>query len=135
MKIVACILDMMNLRSPETQAEYEIFKQSYKGSCPFCDVAERNPSQIVQQTMTMKVLKNDYPYQYWDKFKVGDHLMIVPVRHTGSFDDFSSEEVKDFFDLLKLYEHNHYSFYSRAPSNTARTIMHLHTHLIKPAAL
>ena len=123
---------MMNSRSEEVQAAYEEFKRTYTGFCPFCDTKERNPAQVAEEYGTMRVLRNDFPYSKWDKFDVAAHLMIVPLRHIGSFDEFDENEIADFFELLRKYESNHYSVYSRAPTNAARTQSHLHTHLIKP---
>lgn len=37
---------------------------------------------------------NKYPYN-------SGHLMIVPKRHCLNFDDLNSDEVKEFFELLK----------------------------------
>ena len=93
---------------------------------------ERNSNQIIEQHDTMQILRNDFPYFHWDDFEVADHLMIMPIRHIGSLADFNKIEANDFFDVLQEYEAKHYSVYSRAPSNTSRTQVHLHTHLIKP---
>ena len=122
----------MNMRTPENQAAHDAFKQTYKGECAFCDMPEREPTQVVETNETMMVIQNIFPYNNWDGFVVADHRMIVPKRHLGSLDAFNEQERNDYFDLLREYEAAHYSFYSRAPSNTARTVYHLHTHLIKP---
>jgi len=122
----------MSARKPEIQAAYEQFKHTYSGSCPFCDVSSRNPNQIIETIGGIAVLRNDFPYHEWDNFTVDDHLMAVPVRHVGSFDEFTEDEARNFFETIKKYEANHYSLYSRAPSNLARSVAHLHTHLIKP---
>lgn len=122
----------MTARTEEDQAAYELFKQTYKGDCAFCDMPEREPTQVLETNDTMMVVQNVFPYAIWDSFEVGDHRMVVPKRHIGSLDAFSDDERNDYFDLLRRYEAAHYSIYSRAPSNTFRTIYHLHTHLIKP---
>jgi diadenosine tetraphosphate (Ap4A) HIT family hydrolase len=122
----------MNMRTPENQAAYETFKQTYEGECVFCDMSEREPKQILETNETMMIVENYFPYHIWDNFVVADHRMIVPKRHLGSLDTFNEKERSDYFDLLRQYEAEHYSFYSRAPSNTSRTVYHLHTHLFKP---
>lgn len=122
----------MSLRSEEVQTAYEIFKRTYTGICPFCDAKERNKTRIIEECDTMRVLRNNFPYSRWDTFEVSDHLMIVPLRHIGSFNEFNKDEIADFFELLRKYESNHYSVYSRAPTNPARTQLHLHVHLIRP---
>jgi diadenosine tetraphosphate (Ap4A) HIT family hydrolase len=122
----------MSLRTPENQAAYERFKKSYAGPCVFCDIVQRAPDQIVETTATMMVLQNHFPYATWDSFNVGTHSMIVPKRHVGSLQAFNEQERTEYFTLLSTYESAHYSFYSRAPSNTARTVAHLHTHVLRP---
>jgi diadenosine tetraphosphate (Ap4A) HIT family hydrolase len=122
----------MNVRTAEDQAAYEAFTESYAGICAFCDIAKREPTQVIETTDTMKVIQNVFPYASWDNFDVGDHRLIIPKRHIGNLESFSEQERSDYFDLLARYEALHYSIYSRAPSNTSRTVYHLHTHLIKP---
>ena len=122
----------MNPRNEETEAAYQAFKHAYDGKCVFCDMPEKQPDQIQETTDTMMIVQNVFPYETWDNFMVADHKMVVPKRHDGSFDDFTTAERDDFFELIRRYEAAHYSVYSRAPTNVSRTVAHLHTHLIKP---
>jgi diadenosine tetraphosphate (Ap4A) HIT family hydrolase len=59
--------------------------------------------------------------------------MVFPVRHVTSMIDLTAAERKDFMDIICDYESKGYSVYSRAPSTIARTVPHIHTHLIKVA--
>lgn len=121
----------MNPRSTENQIAYDNFKKNYTGTCFFCDFNERAPGSIIEVTSTMMVTKNEYPYSLWDEHPIADHLMFFPVRHIFAFADFTRHEEHDYFDLMKKYEADGYSIYSRAPTNYMRTASHLHTHLIK----
>jgi len=77
------------------------------------------------------VIKNRFQYAVWDGCKVLDHLMVVPKRHVGGLGELTAQEKTEYVDLLAEYEARGYSFYSRAVHSATRSIIHLHTHLIK----
>ena len=57
--------------------------------------------------------------------------MLVPKRHVDSIGKLSSDELETYGTLLAQYEEAGYSVYGRAASNTAKSVAHQHTHLIK----
>jgi len=97
-------------------------------ACPFCD-----PSTIAieKQAEHIMVVRNLFPYQYWEFLDVSDHLMLVPKRHVTSLQQFTDEEKIEFVQMLADYEALGYNVYARAPGSTMKTIPHQHTHLIK----
>src|SRR5690606_10227084 len=93
---------------------------------------DREPEHIVEETQTAYVIRNAFPYHIWDNQIITDHLMFTPKRHVLRLSDFTEQEKQEFLDILQRYESNHYSVYLRSQSNSARTVGHLHTHLLKP---
>lgn len=59
--------------------------------CPFCVLPERGDDRahrIVARSKHSFVLQNNYPYN-------PGHVMVIPRRHTGAWDDLSDEELLD----------------------------------------
>lgn len=98
--------------------------------CPFCDV-QPNEDRYVEESSTLTVIRNRFPYSIWDGQGVIDHLMITPKIHTNSLNDLSDEGAREFIRLVNKYEADGYNVYARAPASTAKSIYHQHTHLIK----
>lgn len=121
----------MGVRSKETQAAYDNFRAAYEGVCIVCDVHERAPKVVLDDSTSMIVMDNEYPYNKWDSRGVSDHKMIAPKRHVLSFAGFNEKEIIDYFKLVAHYETEGYSIYTRSPGNMMRTVGHLHTHLFK----
>lgn len=113
-------------RAAEVDAAYRDYRAAYTGTCPFCD----DQTVAVARHRSMLVVRNRFPYVVWDAARVEDHLMIVPVRHTLSLDEFTDAEAAGFFAVARRYEAAGYSLYSRAPANRSRSVGHVHTHLI-----
>lgn len=80
---------------------------------------------------TFWLVANIFPYTIWDNFYVDEHLMLVPKRHIDSIGRFTDEELQTYGELLAEYEDDGYSVYGRAASNSAKSVTHQHTHLIK----
>lgn len=80
----------------------------------------------------MAVLHNRFPYSRWDGWKVGEHLMIIPLRHATNLESLTTNELNDLTTLMRQYELDGYSFYLRSDANRSRSMAHLHGHLIKP---
>ena len=99
--------------------------------CEFCNIAN-TPNQVVASTDSFYVIKNLFPYSLWDNQSVADHLMIIPKRHVDSLAAFSPQEASEFLKLLSEYESQGYNVYARAPGSKIKTVVHQHTHLIKP---
>ncbi|MBC7512678.1 HIT domain-containing protein [Candidatus Saccharibacteria bacterium] len=90
--------------------------------------------QVVAERGTMIILKARFPYARWDGWRVGEHLLVVPIRHTSSFSDMTELESADMMGIIQSYEAAGYSFYIRSASNRSRTMAHVHGHLIKAKA-
>lgn len=79
----------------------------------------------------MRVFPNKFPYEYWDNRGVVEHLLLVPKRHVESLSELSNEEKIEAMNIMAQYEAAGYSVYWRSKTNTARSVPHQHTHLIK----
>ena len=118
-------------RSTKEEHDYgRMRKQDTDKGCPFCEMTEGHP-QYVRETNHLKVIRNRTPYSLWDGQGVLDHLMIVPVRHTGKLGDLGSEAAEEFIRLIDEYEEQGYNLYARSVTSVVRSVAHQHTHLIK----
>ena len=120
-------------RTPEVQAAYdlrrEILRNHYGDTppCPFCATDER---EVIEEVTAIQVVRNDFPYDYFDGKHVVQHLMIVPRRHIGLLQDFQPDEEHEYWQLMTRYHKNGYSSFTRSAIDTARSVPdHLHTHL------
>ena len=69
-----------------------------KGGCFFCrELREKKQKKnlILYQGRYVFVVMNKFPYN-------NGHLMIVPKRHRLDLDDLNTDELKEFFELLKM---------------------------------
>ena len=96
--------------------------------CPFCHPED---SETVYEAKNMRVIKNAFPYQFWEFMTVTNHLMIVPNRHVESLHEFTEPERAEFINLLADYQEQGYNVYAREHANAAKSVPHQHTHLIK----
>lgn len=121
-------------RSAAQQRSYDKHRASKKSQPEVCDFCEINYSsdQFVSETKFFKVIRNIFPYSYWDHQLVADHLMIVPKKHTDTLSGIAKEAAVEFVQLITDYEKNGYNVYARAPQSNIKSIVHQHTHLIKP---
>lgn len=119
-------------RDKETQRRYQLHvsQKSADAPCEFC-VLKPGDGQVLKDSGTFWLVTNIFPYTIWDNFYVDEHLMLVPKRHIDSIGRFTDEELQTYGKLLAQYEDNGYSVYGRAASNTAKSVAHQHTHLIK----
>lgn len=101
-------------------------------SCVFCAI-DGNTDQLVAETKYFKIVRNIFGYSLWDSQKVADHLMVVPKQHTDSLNKLSKEAAVEFVSILGEYESKQYNVYARAPASIMKTVIHQHTHLIKPS--
>lgn len=100
-------------------------------TCSFCAIDEGH-AQFVRGTKSFKVIRNRFPYTFWDGQDVVEHLMIVPRTHSATL-SFSNDKQKiEYADLLTQYEKSGYNIYARANQSVMKSIPHQHTHLIKP---
>jgi diadenosine tetraphosphate (Ap4A) HIT family hydrolase len=79
----------------------------------------------------MYVTANQYPYDFWEQLAVSEHLLLVPNRHITTMEDLTEAERKEYTDIVCRYEAIGYDVYTRAPNSQIRSVMHIHTHLIK----
>ena len=120
-------------RSPKVQGAYDRHRielwDRYGGNppCPFC---KRGDRVVVEETVSMLILENDFPYRSFEDQAVLRHYMIVPKRHTALFDGFTSEEQHEYWRLLAEYHKKGYSSLTRSAIDILRSVPeHLHTHL------
>lgn len=99
--------------------------------CEFC-LLDKSYDQFIRGTKSFKVIKNLFPYSSWDFTRTEDHIMIVPKRHIDRLAGLTASEMVEFMDLIGSYEIKGYNVYARAPQSGNKTIVHQHTHLIKP---
>jgi diadenosine tetraphosphate (Ap4A) HIT family hydrolase len=116
-------------RYPEHQQKYlDYLAQTKDAGCPFCD---QSKSETVEETAHCRVIKNAFPFDIWEGFKVTEHLLLIPKDHIDHLEKLPAESRKDFMDQLCKYEAAGYNLYSRAPQSGARVYPHVHTHLLK----
>lgn len=122
---------MTATRSRKEEKTYKKYLRDKPKTCPFCTI-EKDSDQLVEETKYFKVIHNIFGYSLWDSQEVEDHLMIVPKKHIDSIAKLPSEASIEYVKLLSKYEKMQYSQYSRAPSSVIKSVVHQHTHLIKP---
>ena len=105
-------------------------RQTNTATCSFCTV-DAGDDQFVRSTAYFKIIRNKFPYDFWDGQGIADHLMIVPRRHTTDLSEMEDKEKIEYFDLISEYEKRGYSFFARSPTTITKSIPHQHTHLIK----
>ncbi|OGC97708.1 hypothetical protein A2634_04795 [Candidatus Amesbacteria bacterium RIFCSPHIGHO2_01_FULL_48_32] len=116
-------------RSREKELLYNSRHKSSKDIkvCDFCQVPEW---QVVNKYKFFKVIKNRFPYSLWDLKSVEEHLMLVPNRHFGQFQNMSNEEKGEFAKVLATFEVD-YDLFIRATKSSIKSQIHYHVHLIK----
>lgn len=102
-----------------------------KTKCIFCDLKEGD-AQFIKETKSFKIVKNAFPYSFWDNQTVIDHIMILPKKHVDSISSFTAQESIEFVDILSSYELQGYNIWARSPKSILKSVIHQHTHLIKP---
>lgn len=123
---------MTATRSTAEEHEYRRHRSATRGeTCAFC-VIGKSDDQLVRWGKHFKVIKNIFPYSIWDGQGVADHLMLVPKQHTDTLADLPPEAAAEYVRLVGEYEQQGYNVYARAPSSTIKSVLHQHTHFIKP---
>lgn len=123
---------MTATRSRKEEIEYKKhLSLADKSRCVFCEIDNKS-DQFVRETKSFKVIRNIFAYSIWDNQSVADHLMVVPKKHTDSLSNMGNSQKIEYVDLLEFYEGQEYNIYARAPSSKIKSIVHQHTHLIKP---
>ena len=123
-------------RSIRNQITYLRYLDSHRDDpCEMCrlggtHIDKKDPNQVVHRGKAFFITKNLFPYAVWDGSPVVDHLLIVPTRHTDAIGSFSPEELQEWAELIKKYEDMNYSVYARSANNSAKSVVHQHSHLI-----
>ena len=130
--------EVIGNRDPDTQAKYDALMKARKGTgvCPFCNIESSPNEDIVKMTEHFFVLRPIAPYVRWDDRQIdnsgGDgHLMIVPKRHILCLGEMNEEERVEYISLQIWGERHGFSSYIRSPDNPARSVPHLHAHLLR----
>ena len=123
----------MSTRSHKELRNYRKHRRSFKDetSCVFCEI-DSSSTELITETAHFKVITNKFPYSLWDDQTVLDHLMIVPRQHTNTLSDLLPDEAQEYIQLVSSYEKNGYNVWARAPQSSMKSVIHQHTHLIKP---
>lgn len=123
-------------RSVHVQQKYDHDMQQLKEvhgdtiPCPFCTPAVES-RVVVADRMSMVVIENDYPYEFFDNRQVSKHLIIVPRRHIGEFAGFTPEEKEEFWQLMTDYQEKGYALFTRPVGDVMRSVpLHLHSHAV-----
>lgn len=117
-------------RNPEVQRQYFADMEEHADieTCVFCDLSDQK--FVADEGKDWTVIKAKYPYELWDDMIVGDHLLAIPKRHIADVSELGKREWKGYAKLLGKYSLDGYSTYTRAASNIAKSVVHLHTHLL-----
>ena len=119
------------MRSRRDQRRYQKYRTALSAAvCDFCDIREGH-NQFIAETTSFKIIRNIFPYDFWDGQWVDDHLMVVPKQHTDTLKSLNPKQAVEYLKLISDYEGRGYNVYARAPGSLAKTIVHQHTHLIK----
>jgi len=124
-----------NKSRKEVKAYRRYYRQkasTRREECEFCTMTAAAP-QFVTESKHFKVIRNLFPYSLWDDHAVADHLLLIPKRHIDRLSDLETHEMTEFFLVLGQYEADGYNLYARAPHSIQKSIVHQHTHLLKPA--
>ena len=62
--------------------------------CVFCKCSVRCDEFVLYEGRNVFVMMNRYPY-------VSGHLMIIPNRHVGKYEELTQQERKEMFNLLE----------------------------------
>src|SRR5512136_2399323 len=76
--------------------EYITASMKSDNKCFLCvNQADDQQALVVGRNKTAFIIMNRYPY-------TNGHVMVVPVRHVGSFDELTDEETLDLMRLVKI---------------------------------
>lgn len=124
---------MTATRSRKEELQYKKYRKTLPEDdyCGFCHI-KKGDEQFIKSTRNFKIIRNIFGYSMWDSQKVEDHLMVVPLKHIDSLSGLSDKAALEFAKLIFSYEEKGYNVYARAPGSKLKSVIHQHTHLIKP---
>ena len=103
-------------------------RKSSKG-CPFC--ADATGERKVIKNKHSYVVPNLTKYDFWELYRVTDHLLLIPYKHVKHLGELGKEAKLEIVDIISKYESKGYSIYARGQGFKSRSVEHQHTHLIK----
>ena len=117
-------------RLRSTQKLYKKYQALHppNSECVFCDESQIDLKQTFNY---FRLVGNRFPYESWDDHQVLQHLMLVPIRHSGHVSEFTKEEKEEYIELVGKFELEGFSIYSRAPVDITRSVDHFHAHLLQ----
>ena len=110
---------------------YNKLKLENKNSntCTLCDLSK---NKIIYQNDSIYLVRNKFPYSYWENRKVIDQLMIIPKQHSKDLKRLSITVKEQIFSIIFEYESKGYDVYIRGAGSSSRSVAgHVHVHLIK----
>jgi diadenosine tetraphosphate (Ap4A) HIT family hydrolase len=127
---------MTHYRSRKEAKKYKHYMKERRAKgktqdCIFCEVTPDEP-HFVKELKYFKIIHNLFRYSNWDGQGVEEQLLLIPKKHIGSLTHLSSPAAQEYFDTITAYEEQGYHIYARGAGSHAKTIIHQHTHLIKP---
>jgi len=76
--------------------EYITASSKPDNTCFLCvDTSNDEQALVVGRNTTAFIIMNRFPY-------TNGHVMVVPIRHVGSFNDLTDEETLDMMRLVKI---------------------------------
>jgi diadenosine tetraphosphate (Ap4A) HIT family hydrolase len=112
----------------EKKFYFDRLAKADKKVCVFCNPPD---TDVIETTKHFRVIRNIFPYSFWDFHQVTDHLMIVPRQHIESISKLPEAAKAEFANLVGKYEGKGYDIFGRRAGSSVKTIPHQHTHCIK----
>lgn len=105
------------------------YKKYQKGEtrCYFC---KPEPKAIIKKIKNFYIMKNNFPYDFWDGQKVLEHLLIVSNQHLPDLEN-QEDKLLEYSKQLNIYNQSGYDIFTRVPNSPSRSQIHFHSHLIK----
>ncbi len=99
-------------------------------TCPFCEIPEIKKREII---------RNDLAWAFPTNIPiVPGHVLIVPVRCVGTFDDLTQAEIRAIFDLrdilkkalLKVFGAEGFNYAWNEGKLAGQSVPHFHLHML-----
>lgn len=134
LKLDATVSLMDNIyRKSEKIKDYNGYYKRARPSenCVFCS-GEKPPINIESLNLQkLMIIKNDFPFDFWDMKKVKEHLMAIPMRHINCVSRLNVDEFSELNKIMSYFSNNGYDIFVRNSNSVIKSIEHLHFHLIK----
>lgn len=97
----------------------------------FCYFCKPEPKVVIKKFKDFYIMKNNFPYDFWDGQDVLEHLMMVTKKHTAYLVEKSGLLLKQHSKIMNSYNKLGYDIFIRTSGSPSRSQAHFHTHLIK----